>query len=189
MDGGLGADDASPRAVMGELYGLMRQQRRLLQRAAAREDVHPAQGQCLRVLAHCDGITQSELADAMFLTRPTVTRILQRMERSGLVERRIDPDDQRHTRVVITSAGRDMAARLDAVLAEYLDATLARFSQNDLRQLGRLLNTWRRLADDALARSVSDEADDVVEAIVRFALDESPDATAATTRSTRGSTR
>jgi DNA-binding MarR family transcriptional regulator len=187
MDDGRGpVDEGSQRAVMGELYGLMRQQRRLLQRAAAREDVHPAQGQCLRVLAHCDGITQSELADAVFLTRPTVTRILQRMERSGLVERRTDPDDQRHTRVVITGAGRDLAARLDAVLTEYLDATLGRFSEDDRRNLGRLLRTWRELADDALTRLALDGTD-LADDLVRFALDEIKDD--ATRRSTRGSTR
>jgi MarR family transcriptional regulator, organic hydroperoxide resistance regulator len=192
MDGAHGPAEGSPPAVMGELYSLMRQHRRLLQRAAAREDVHPAQALCLRVLAHCDGVTQSELADAMFLTRPTVTRMLQRMERAGLVDRRTDPDDQRHTRVVITGAGREIATRIDGVLAEYLDATLARFSENDRRQLGRLLRTWRELADDALLRLALDGTD-LVEDLVRFALDEAfdepHDATGAHTRTPRGSTR
>jgi DNA-binding MarR family transcriptional regulator len=144
---------ASPDDVLQHFMGLMHLQRLLLHRAFAREEVHPAQAVCLRVLSHRGESTQSELAEAMILTRPSVTRVLQRMERAGLVWRRTDEADQRHTRVGLTESGRLLQRRLDTVLAEYMDATLARLPENDRRDLARILHRWRQLADEALSQN------------------------------------
>jgi len=169
-------DSGDPAELLGEFMGLMHRQRLLLFRAFAQEEMHPAQAQCLRVLGrHGDGMTQSELADIMMLSRPSITRILQRMERAGLVWRRTDAVDQRHTRIGLTDAGHDQNDRLGAVLAGYTGATLARLSENDRRHLRRLLRAWRELADEVLAQQAS--------------ADGSPDPTDdAAHRSTRGST-
>jgi len=169
-------DPADPGELLREFMGLMHRQRLLLHRAFAQQEMHPAQAQCLRVIGrHGDGVTQSELADIMMLSRPSVTRILQRLERAGLVWRRTDAVDQRHTRVGLTVAGHEQNDRLGAVLAGYTGATLARLSENDRRQLGRLLRAWRELADEVLDRQAG--------------TDGSPEPTDdATHRSTRGTT-
>jgi len=143
--------DPAPQEVLREFWRLMHRQRLLLHRAFAKEEVHPGQGHCLRVLGPGDEITQSELADTMLLSRPTVTRLVQRMERAGLVARRTDPHDQRQTLVGLTEAGRVLQQRMEAVMTEYTDATLARLPENDRRQLARLLRSWRQFADEALA--------------------------------------
>jgi MarR family transcriptional regulator, organic hydroperoxide resistance regulator len=145
--------DADPRALLREFTGLMHQQRLVLHRAFAREELHPGQAHCLRVLGQSDEIAQSALAELMVLSRPSVTRLLQRMERAGLIWRRTDLDDQRITRVGLTDAGRRRLARMSAVLDGYTGATLARLPENDRRQLSRLLRAWRELADDVLAGS------------------------------------
>lgn len=142
----------SPRRLMGDFLGLMQRQRQVLHRVFGAEEVHPAQAHCLRVLADCGEISQSRLAELMLLTRPTVTRMLQRMERDGYVRRRTDPDDQRLTRVGLTDEGQRLHLRLDAMMSEYVLATLGRLPESDRRELGRLLHTWRELADEALAR-------------------------------------
>jgi DNA-binding MarR family transcriptional regulator len=135
-----------------EFMGVMRIQRLLLHRAFAREEMFPAQALCLRVLCAAGGeLAQSELADALVLTRPTVTRVLQRMERSGLIRRRPDQADQRHTRVEVTQDGRELQRRLDGVMAEYVEATLGRLDQNDREELARILRRWRALNDEVLA--------------------------------------
>lgn len=53
-----------------------------------------------------DGVTQSQLVERMQVEPPTVTKMLQRLEALGLVERRSDPDDARISRVFLTAAGR-----------------------------------------------------------------------------------
>jgi DNA-binding MarR family transcriptional regulator len=101
---------------------------------------HPAQAGCLRVIAAHDGISQRDVARSLFLTPPTVTGMLQRMERDGLVERRPDPDDQRITRVYLTETGRELANRARARFVAHINRMLEDFSPEDLAELERLLN-------------------------------------------------
>lgn len=69
----------------------------------------PACGVLLR-LAGEDGLTQGEIARRQRVEAPTMCRIVDRLVRDGLVERRPDPDDRRATRVHLTPAGRGAAA-------------------------------------------------------------------------------
>jgi MarR family transcriptional regulator, organic hydroperoxide resistance regulator len=74
------------------------------------------------------------------VARPTVTRMLQGMEKAGLVERRPDAADQRLTRVYVTSAGRDAGKQMGVAAAEYVNATIATLPEDDRRELARLLD-------------------------------------------------
>lgn len=64
------------------------------------------------------------LAEAEGVAQPTMTNLVVRLERRGLVERGSDPEDARAVRVTITDQGRErLEARRDArvaVLAEHL---------------------------------------------------------------------
>ncbi|HEY6797310.1 MAG TPA: MarR family transcriptional regulator [Kineosporiaceae bacterium] len=155
--GGSSPPDGDPRTLLREFMGLMHAQRLVFHRAFARQELHPGQAHCLRVLGQCDEVPQSALAELMVLSRPSVTRLLQRMELAGLIWRRTDRVDQRVTRVGLTAAGQQRLAGLNAVVDEYMDATLARLSENDRRQLARLLRLWRELADDVLASTTGSE--------------------------------
>lgn len=53
-----------------------------------------------------DGMTQSQLASRSCLDLSTITKVVQRMERAGLVQRRVDLDDARISRVYLTEQGR-----------------------------------------------------------------------------------
>ena len=55
-----------------------------------------------------DGVAQSDLAARHDLDLSTITKVVQRMERSGLVERRADPGDARVSRVYLTARGREL---------------------------------------------------------------------------------
>ena len=59
-------------------------------------------------LAHRDGVSQYELAKCSHLTAPTVSVILQKMEKDGYIERRPDENDQRQMRVFLTSMGKEL---------------------------------------------------------------------------------
>jgi DNA-binding MarR family transcriptional regulator len=65
----------------------------------------------LRVLtaleAHRDGLTMTELAETMGVTRRRVTALIDAMAENGLVERYANPTDRRSTIVEITNAGRE----------------------------------------------------------------------------------
>jgi DNA-binding MarR family transcriptional regulator len=55
-----------------------------------------------------DGMTQSQLASRHCVDLSTITKVIQRMERSDLVVRRADPADARISRVYLTARGRDL---------------------------------------------------------------------------------
>jgi DNA-binding MarR family transcriptional regulator len=84
-----------------------------------------------------------DLAKPVRLTRSGLTRLVERHERLGLVERRPCPDDARGTEAAITDAGRQLVHAASAThLAGVRRRFLARFSPEELRvlaeQFGRL---------------------------------------------------
>jgi len=68
--------------------------------------IHTGQEMILFQLWIEEGIPQSQLAASMEVEPPTATKMLQRMERAGLIERRPDPEDARVSRVYLTERGR-----------------------------------------------------------------------------------
>jgi DNA-binding MarR family transcriptional regulator len=111
----------------------------LFMRLLAERGGHPGQAICLWVLAGNDGISQRELAEMMHLAPPTVTAMLQKMERHGLVERRPDEHDQRLTRLSLTGAGLEMADEIRDAQAAYVNDTIGALGEDDRREFERLL--------------------------------------------------
>jgi DNA-binding MarR family transcriptional regulator len=98
--------------------------RRLRQEAGA--ELSPSQNAALATIERHGPLTPSELAERERVQRPTVTRVLARLEEAGLVERAADPGDRRSCLVSISPAGRELLgairARKDAFLARRIDA-------------------------------------------------------------------
>jgi len=70
--------------------------------------LHVGQEMLMCGLWEKEGITQTELAEHMMIQPATVTNMLQRLEREGLVDRRPDIEDQRISRVYPTEKGRNI---------------------------------------------------------------------------------
>ena len=68
----------------------------------------------LRALSACEGCTQSELADFMDVEKPTLGRIIDRLEAKDWVVRRADPADRRARRLYLTDRVQDLMAELRA---------------------------------------------------------------------------
>jgi DNA-binding MarR family transcriptional regulator len=83
-----------------------RRQRAQMNEALAANGIYAGQEMFLWHLWRQDGLTQSQLVERLCVQPPTVSKMLDRMERAGLVERRPDPDDSRVTRVYLTEQGR-----------------------------------------------------------------------------------
>ena len=98
--------------------------RRLRQEAGAA--LSPSQTAALATIERHGPLTPSELAERERVQRPTVTRVLARLEDAGLVERAADPADRRCSLVSISASGRElleaMRARKNAYLARRIDA-------------------------------------------------------------------
>jgi DNA-binding MarR family transcriptional regulator len=88
-----------------QLISLMKTHRNRAAELLGELGVHPGQEMILFNLWDQDGQNQTELAGCLDVEPPTITRMVQRMETSGLVERRPDPDDGRVMRVFLSQKG------------------------------------------------------------------------------------
>ena len=85
-------------------------------------------------------LRMSELADAVLLSRSGLTRLVDRLERDKLVERRSCPSDARGTLAVLTEAGRDRLREASGThLRGVARHVLSHFDAADLDTLAALL--------------------------------------------------
>src|ERR1700683_1529798 len=96
-----------------------------------------------------EGLNQSELADMLDLQPITLTRLLDKLCDSGLIERRPDPGDRRAKRLFLTAAARPLLKQLGVLGEETMAAALEGLSQDDIArmvsELGTVKDNLRRL--------------------------------------------
>jgi DNA-binding MarR family transcriptional regulator len=91
-----------------------------------------------------EGATQQQIADALLVTKSNVCQLLDRMERSGLVERR---QHGRSNRLYLTAHGRELYDRIVPAHERHLAELLGALSDEEqTRLLGLLRNLDRSLA-------------------------------------------
>ena len=69
----------------------------------------------LLILWEEDGLTVSGLGTRLYLDSGTLTPLLKRLERQGIVTRHRDPEDERVVRVSLTTAGKRLRARAEGI--------------------------------------------------------------------------
>jgi MarR family transcriptional regulator, lower aerobic nicotinate degradation pathway regulator len=98
----------------------------------------------LATLQEWGPIGQADLGRSMSIDRSDLVTMLGELERLGLIERTVNPSNRRRNIVSITPAGSKQLRALDRVVDEIQERVLAPLSQNERRQLTKLL---RKLAD------------------------------------------
>ena len=110
----------------------------------------PAQVDVLAKVGSSEGISQQELANALLVTKGNVCQLLDKMEGSGLLERR---PDGRVNRLFLTEQGRrvhdEVVPQHEAMLAERFNT----LSETDQRELLRLLRQLDHSLDQTLERT------------------------------------
>jgi DNA-binding MarR family transcriptional regulator len=108
-------------------------------------DLTQTQYNVLRILrgAGKAGLTAGDIGERMITRDPDVTRLLDRLERRGLVERWRCTEDRRVVWTRITAQGGDAITPLDASVDALHVRLLAHMGEDRLRQLVELLETAR----------------------------------------------
>jgi MarR family transcriptional regulator, transcriptional regulator for hemolysin len=96
------------------------------------------------------GVRQKELATALSIEGPTLVRLLDNLERRGLIERREDETDRRARGIYLTRAGRELAVRVAKAGTEVQTRALARVLPADLETCQRVLDQIERELDSRL---------------------------------------
>ena len=138
-------------ALLKARENAMRQFRPVL----AHHDLTEQQWRVLRALSSTSSpLDVGELADATFLLAPSLSRMLGNLERRGLVDRAIAPDDQRRSMLSLTPNG----ARLVADVAPDSEAEYERIERAFGRtRLRALIEELRHFAALELAHEARQE--------------------------------
>ncbi|MET3601259.1 MarR family winged helix-turn-helix transcriptional regulator [Martelella mangrovi] len=119
-------------AFMENLTVASRKMRTYYNARVARYGLTFARARVILLLSKNETMNQSELACELELEKPTVVRLLDRMEAHGFIERRADPNDRRAKLIALSAHGTDMARELDIMRAEFYEAVLGPVGPDEL---------------------------------------------------------
>ena len=86
-----------------------------------------------------DGHPRSEISARMFDRSPDMTRLIDRLARTGYVERKQGIEDRRESIACITSKGLSLLKKIDPLLDGFIEKEFAKkYSQAEILELSRL---------------------------------------------------
>jgi MarR family transcriptional regulator, transcriptional regulator for hemolysin len=115
---------------------------------AAQFGITRAQWVVLVRLDRSEGLKQSELAEVLDLQPISLTRLLDKLADSGLIERRADPVDRRAKRLFLTPAARPLLEKLgelgEGLMATALSGVTSESVEGMIAQLGTVKENLRQ---------------------------------------------
>jgi MarR family transcriptional regulator for hemolysin len=102
---------------------------------ARRLGITRAQWAVMARLEHSEGLKQSELAEMLDLQPITLTRLVDRLCASGLIERRPDPGDRRVKRLYLTAQARPLMDRLAELGNDLMGSVLEGFDAKAIERM------------------------------------------------------
>ena len=124
--------------------------RKSFDRRAVGMGVTRAQWKVLFRLSRRPGLRQIELADMLDIEPITLSRIIDRLEEAGLVERVADPADRRAWRLHVTARARPLVEKLRAVADEMIADAFAGIDPKDIETTRAVLGRVRENATRAV---------------------------------------
>lgn len=122
--------------------------RRAFDRRASALGVTRAQWKVLFRLTRTPGLRQVELADMLDVEPITLSRIIDRLEEAGHVERTPDPADRRAWRLQVTAGAMPLVKRLRAVAHDLVEEA---FADIDPRELERMRGVLAQVRENVAA--------------------------------------
>lgn len=113
---------------------------------ATSADLTLRQLQVLALLRATPGTTGQQLADAMGVSTPTMSGIVDRIASKGWLGREQDPQDRRRVLLRLTPEAEAMLAELEVPVHRAKALLLDRLDEADLRDLARLTDRMRDAA-------------------------------------------
>lgn len=121
--------------------------------------LHPGQELVLKVLADSDGRTMSQLALALGVQPPTVTKMVTRLSAQGYVRRQVSDTDGRLARVHLTDSGRELVDSVDRAWKRLEREAMAGLDDKDRKRLRKLLRQVEKNLSVAVDTDPEHESD------------------------------
>jgi MarR family transcriptional regulator for hemolysin len=110
-----------------------------------------AQWAVLLRLERREGLKQSDLAEDLDVQPITLTRLVDRLCESGLIERRADPNDRRAKLLYLTPAARPLLDRISQQVEDIANTVLAGLDSNAIESVLSKLGLARENLKQAIA--------------------------------------
>lgn len=121
------------------IYGLFKEliREHFIRREKLLSDLKLFRGQApvLLLLSEKEGITQKEIAEKLKIKPSTVTLIIRRMKRRGLILTVKDTQDKRFTKIYLSDEGKKLICRLKKVFKQLETEMFKNFEEEDLKKL------------------------------------------------------
>lgn len=136
----------------GPLMGMLnRALRRNYDRQLKDFGLTPCQFEVLIILCEEDGILLSELGRRVSRDGPTITGVIDRMEKKVLVKRKRDSRDRRVVKVILTPKGKGMEEQLSLTKKQILEKITKDLSARELTLLDTVLvKMMKNVEEDGL---------------------------------------
>jgi len=103
-------------------------------------NITPEQWAVMSYLHKEDGLYQKQIADFLFKDKPTVTRILDILEKRNMIIRISDEKDRRKFKIYLTQDGKDTVVKLIPIAKEVQHKIKENIPQDEIETLKTILN-------------------------------------------------
>lgn len=108
-------------------------------------DLTEQQWRILRTLEQYGDMESHQLAELVCILKPSMTGILSRMERDGLISKRKPEHDQRRMYVSVTAEGKKLYLLMTAEVERNHELLMKKFSKDKVNQLMELLDELKQI--------------------------------------------
>jgi DNA-binding MarR family transcriptional regulator len=141
-------------AILEAIVYLSTESRRITKELARRADLTGPQLTVLKMLEGLGDLSLSDLSERIRAQNSTVTGIIDRMEREGLVVRARSTEDRRVVHIKLTDRGARIAAQIAVEPMEIFRTALESLSPGEMRDLMRVLTKIARRVQTIVKRDV-----------------------------------
>lgn len=103
------------------------------------EGLVPSHGDILACLYEQNKMTMKDISEKIHRTRPTVTVLVDKLEKLGYVKREVSKEDNRYTYIVLTKKGLDFKPVFEKISNDLNDMLYKNLSDSEADTLEKLL--------------------------------------------------
>lgn len=108
-------------------------------------DLTEQQWRVIRILHQHGELESHQLAESACILKPSMSGVLKRLERDGIVVRRKSPEDQRRVFISLTVMGQQAFMAMSEEMGRNYDKILSQFGEQKLQHLMQLLDEMKKI--------------------------------------------
>ncbi len=108
-------------------------------------DLSPSNIHILFILEDTGTLPISELAKILYISKPNITPLIQKLVEKELVERITDPTDRRYINVSLTAKGKDFIDHYKVLMTADVKEKLSHFAEEELDRLSDALQVLKEM--------------------------------------------